>query len=256
MQWSDDAILLSTRKFGENKAVARVFARNHGVYGGVVRGATSKTLRGILQAGNAVSVTWNARLSEQMGAFKVEPAKPFAAFVMMDKRKLAALTSACALLEAALPERHPYPKLYMAFYDFLQHMAERDDWQETYIRLELAILAESGFGLDLTRCAATGTTENLMYVSPKSGRAVSESAGEPYKEKLLRLPKILWRDSKNREHRIDQDPAQSLCDSQDWRDGLTLTGYFLEHWLIEPHGKKLPAARRRLCEMLKETEPA
>lgn len=233
MQWTDDAILLSARKYGENKALARVFARSHGVYAGMVRGATSKTMRGIIQPGNALNVAWNARLSEHVGTFKVEPLKPFAALVMQDKLKLAALTSACALIEVALPERHPYPRLYSEFYAFLEYLAEHEDWQEGYVRLELAILAESGFGLDLTHCAATGSKENLTYVSPKSGRAVSAEAGEPYKEKLLPLPSFL-----------------GGCDEGEITAGLRLSGHFLEHWLIEPHGKKTPAARARLYQLL------
>jgi DNA repair protein RecO (recombination protein O) len=240
MQWTDDAILLSVKKYGENKAVARVFAKRHGVFAGIVRGATSKSTRGIIQPGNAVSVTWQARLAEQMGTFKIEPLKPFAAHAMQDKLKLAALTSACALMETSLPERHPYPKLYAAFYDFLEHMAAADHWQEAYVKLELEILAESGFGLDLTQCAANGSNDNLIYVSPKSGRAVSASAGEPYKEKLLKLPEFL----------LSNNEGGNIS------DGLALTGYFLETWLAAPHGKKLPAARKRLFDLLREKEPA
>jgi DNA repair protein RecO (recombination protein O) len=256
MQWTDDAILLSVRKFGEDKALLRVFARTHGVFAGIVRGATSKTQRGNLQAGNAVSVTWQARLAEQMGTFKIEPVKPFAAFAMQDKLKLAALSSACALMETSLPERHPYPKLYKKFYGFLDVLSEATGevfWQEAYIKLELEILAESGFGLDLTHCAATGSPENLVYVSPKSGRAVSEAAGEPYKEKLLKLPEFLSSprlrgDTGGRQY--CRPHLTSPASGGEIHDGLALTGYFLEHRLAEPHGKKLPAARRRLWDLL------
>lgn len=238
MQWTDEAILLSIRKFGETKAVTRVFSRTHGVHGGVVRGASSKTQRGVLQPGNAVSATWNARLSEHMGAFKIEPLQPFSAYAMADKYKLAALSSACALLEAALPERHPYPVLYHHVYAFLEQLSDSGDWLETYIRLELEILAQSGFGLDLKTCAATGSLENLSYVSPKSGRAVSKDAGEPYKDKLLPLPAFLCSATKG--------------DMQETLAGLRLTGYFLDSRLTAPHGKKLPAARQRLVTMMKE----
>jgi DNA repair protein RecO (recombination protein O) len=243
MQWIDDAIILSIRKYGENKGLVRVFARRHGVNAGIVRGATSKANRGIIQAGNAVSVTWQARLAEQMGTFKIEPVKPFAAYAMQDNLKLAALSSACALMETSLPERHPYPKLYAAFYDFLEHLSDAEHWQEAYVKLELEILAESGFGLDLTQCAATGTSDNLIYVSPKSGRAVSEAAGEPYKVKLLPLPSFLSHSRKS------GNPEDTVA-------GLKLTGYFLEEWLAAPHGKKLPAARARLFELLRVKEPA
>lgn len=239
MQWTDDAIILSVRKYGENKALLRVFARAHGVYAGIVRGATSKANRGILQPGNAVNVTWQARLAEQMGTFKIEPVMPFAAYVMQDRLKLAALSSACALMETALPERHPYPRLYAAFCGFLGCLPETGDWQEPYVRLELAILAESGFGLDLASCAATGVSDDLTYVSPKSGRAVSRQAGEPYKEKLLPLPSFLIGHSGR-----NGNDKETLA-------GLRLSGYFLEQRLVEPHGRKLPAARQRLMTMMK-----
>jgi len=259
MQWTDDAIILSARKYGENKGLVRVFARKHGVYAGIVRGATSKSNRGIVQAGNAVSVTWQARLAEHIGTFRIEPVKPFGALAMQDKLKLAALTSACALLETSLPERHPYPKLYAAFYDFLEHLSDAEHWQEAYVKLELEILAQSGFGLDLAHCAATGSAENLIYVSPKSGRAVSEAAGEPYKEKLLSLPEFLSSpclrgDTGGRQY--SRPPLTSPASGGGINDGLKLTGYFLEQRLAAPHGKKLPAARARLFELLREKEPA
>ncbi len=249
MQWTDDAIVLSARKFGENKAVARVFSREHGVYGGVVRGASSKSNRGILQPGNAINVTWNARLSEQLGAFKVELLEPFTAHAMADKFRLAALTSATALLEAALPERHPYPTLYNHFYGFLEQLRDAEHWQETYVKLELEILSQSGFGLDLKTCAATGSADNLTYVSPKSGRAVSRDAGEPYKEKLLELPSFLHPE---REAEGSKIPRLARDERKETLAGLRLTGYFLDSRLVAPHGRKLPAARGRLVAMMKE----
>jgi len=191
MQWNDNAIILSVRKHGENSAVVRMLASEHGVYAGVVKGVTSKSNRGIFQPGNVVNATWNARLSEQLGMFKTELMTPHAAHLMQDPAKLAALTSACAMVEIALPERHPYPRLYALFLQFLADMHESDRWMENYISLELDLLAEAGFGLDLTQCAATGRTDELIYVSPKSGRAVCREAGEPYKEKMLPLPGFL-----------------------------------------------------------------
>ena len=191
MQWTDTAILLSMRKHGENSAVARLFAREHGVYSGVVRGVHSKANRGILQPGNIVTATWQARLFDQLGTFKCELVEANTAFIMHDAARLAALVAACSITESALPERHPYPKFFTLFQKFLGNVKNSDFWQQEYVLLELALLAESGFGLDLTNCAATGATENLLYVSPKSGRAVSRDAGEPYKERLLRLPEFL-----------------------------------------------------------------
>ena len=171
MHWTDTAIVLSTRKHGETSAVVRVFAREHGVYAGMVRGAHSKANRGVLQPGNAVSATWQARLSEHIGTFKCELLEANTAMIMQDAARLAALTSACAMLEASLPERHPYAALYALFQTFLTTLRDEDYWPEEYVRLKLELLAEAGFGLDLTECAATGATEDLIYVSPKSGRA-------------------------------------------------------------------------------------
>jgi DNA repair protein RecO (recombination protein O) len=191
MHWTDTSIVLSARKHGENSIVARLFAREHGVYGGVIRAAHSKTNRGIIQPGNLVTATWNARLSEQLGTFKTELLEANTAHIMHDSARLTALTSACALIESALPERHPYTKLYKSLHIFIVTLLHSDHWPEAYVQLELDILAEAGFGLDLTSCAATDTTDDLIYVSPKSGRAVCRNAGAPYREKMLPLPAFL-----------------------------------------------------------------
>jgi DNA repair protein RecO (recombination protein O) len=191
MQWSDVSIILSTRKYGETSAVVRVLTRDRGVFSGVFRGAYSKNNRGMLQAGNVVSAAWNARLAEQLGTFKLELMEAHAAHIMHDGAKLSALSSACSLLEMALPERHPYPKLFADFHEFLHILNSGENWEEEYIKFELSLLSEAGFGLDLSECAATGVSENLIYVSPKSGRAVCADSGEPYKGKLLELPEFL-----------------------------------------------------------------
>ncbi len=249
MQWTDEATVLSARKHGENSVVVRVLSHHHGVYAGVVKGAHSKANRGLYQSGNILTTTWNARLSEHIGNLKGEMIEPTAALVMQDAMKLSALTSACALIEIAMPERHPYPVLYKHLRIFLHHLLHADDWQENYVKLELALLAESGFGLDLSECAATGSKDDLIYVSPKSGRAVSRDAGEPYKEKLLTLPLFLV-PSTLREEGISSPPI--INTNQETLAGLRLSGYFLEHWLLAPNGKKLPAARGRLVHTLKE----
>jgi len=241
MHWTDTSIILSARKHGENSAIARIFARHHGVYSGIIRGIHSKTMRGVLQPGNIVTATWQARLSEHLGTFKTELLEANAAMIMQDSGRLSALTSACTIIESALPERHPYPRLHKVFQSFLATLKDSEHWQETYIWLEMEILAEAGFGLDLTSCAATGKTEELIYVSPKSGRAVSREAGEPYHDKLLPLPAFL-----KGEH------IRNRLETREVLDGLQLTGYFLDHWLLAPHNRKLPAARQRLAETLKE----
>lgn len=240
MQWDDSAIILSARKHGETSAVVRVLAREHGVFAGVVRGINSKANRGVVQPGNVVNATWNARLAEHIGTFKLELQQAYAAHIMADATRLAALTSACSIVELAMPERHPYPRLYRLFSTFLEDLIGRENWLQNYVRLELDLLAEAGFGLDLSECAATGSKEGLLYVSPKSGRAVSAEAGEPYRDKLLALPAFLLTPTK-----------ENAADMQETLAGVRLSGYFLDHWLLAPHNRKLPAARQRLLEILK-----
>lgn len=240
MHWNDSAIILSVKKHGETSAIVRALAHQHGVYAGVVKGASSKANRGILQPGNCVNIIWQARLSEHIGSFKAELLHAHAAHIMQDAQKLIALTSACAMIELSLPERHPYPRLYTLFDAFLHDLITHDAWLPAYVFLELDLLAEAGFGLDLSCCAATGVTDNLLYVSPKSGRAVSREAGEPYKDKLLRLPAFL----------LPEGEKSGSGGPSDIANGLTLTGYFLEHWLLTPHKRKLPAARERLVQTL------
>lgn len=243
MHWTDTSIILSARKHGENSAVARIFARQHGVYSGVIKGIHSKSMRGVIQPGNIVTATWNARLPEHLGTFRTELLEAHAAHIMHDSGRLSALASACAIIESALPERHPYPRLHKAFQSFLATLRDSDHWQETYIWLEMEILAETGFGLDLSACAATGRSDGLTYVSPKSGRAVSFEAGKPYHDKLLPLPPfLLGNHQKNR-----LETAEIL-------DGLQLTGYFLDHWLLAPHHRKLPAARNRMQLVIEKKE--
>lgn len=244
MHWSDEAILLSVKKHGEHQAVVRLFARQHGVYASIARGAYSKKQRGVYQPGNIVTVNWQARLSEHMGSVVAEMQEPVTALILDDSMKLAALSSACSLMEMILPERHPYPALYQQFYALLMHLKHNENWQEDYVRFELGLLAESGFGLDLARCAATGQQHGLSYVSPKSGRAVCEDAGEPYKDKLLPLPAFLQSVENG------QKPAAS---AQETLAGLRLSGYFLDAWLARPHSRQLPVVRDRLIQMIEKT---
>ena len=250
MHWSDSAIILAIRRHGETSAIVRVFARDHGVVAGVVRGAFSKSQRGIMQVGNCVAASWSARLPEQMGSFKFEAQRSFAAHAMQQEHTLAMLSSACSLLEQALPERHPYPALYDALLMFLENLSTGESqhslWQD-YLRLELLMLAETGYGLDLSSCAATSKTTELIYVSPKSGRAVSREAGDPYKDRLLKLPPF-FRPREGSDPADGQELAPSL--GVDLKDGLALTGYFLQHWLLEANGKKVPPARARLQQIL------
>lgn len=237
MQWSDEGIILSVRAHGETAAVAEILTRSHGRHLGLVHGGRSRRLRPVLQIGNHVACTWKARLSEHLGHVSLELRRGYAAAAMDDPAALAALT-AISTLARNLPERDPHPNLYEVTLFVLGFLDDASVWPALYVRWELALLEELGFGLDLSECAATGSNDQLIYVSPKSGRAVSASAGEPYKDKLLRLPAFLTR------------TRQAGIAPGDIAAGLALTGHFLETRLFRPHGEAMPQARSRLVSLL------
>lgn len=188
MQWSDEAIILSARNYGESALVVQLFSPTQGKHAGLIRGR--KHLNQV-QSGNLVQVMWKARLTEHLGNFTLEMTRPYAALVMDNSAKLSALMTACSLIESSFPERAPHVEMYGALKHLLEALAQNENWQRAYVDFEHTPLNELGYGLDLSECAATGSTENLIYVSPKSGRAVSSQAGEPYKDKLLNLPTFL-----------------------------------------------------------------
>src|SRR4249920_1673341 len=214
MHWSDEGVILSVRPHGETGAVLELFTRAHGRHLGLVHGGRSRKLRPILQTGNHVDVTWKARLADHLGHYAVELRKGFAAQIMDDAAALAALTS-IATLTRLLPERDPHPNLYEVTLFVLGFLDEPAVWPALVVRWELALLEELGFGLDLSSCAATGKTTDLIYVSPKSGRAVSAEAGEPYKDRLLALPPFLLGDT------------SGSVTAEHLRAGFALTGHFL-----------------------------
>ena len=236
MEWSDEGIVLSARPHGEGGMVVNLLTRDHGRHAGFVPGGGSRRARPIWQTGNVVEAAWRARLAEQLGNYSAELREPHAARAMDDAVELAGLSAACAVVDAALPEREPHPAMYEGFHAFLLALGH-EGWPAIYVRLELGLLQELGFGLDLTKCAATGTTEDLAFVSPKTGRAVSRGAAEPYKGKLLPLPAFL-------------STGGLPSDDTQLRQGLDLTGFFLERHVFWPHNKPLPPARARLIESL------
>ncbi len=242
MEWSGDAIVLSARKYGEADALVDVLAQDQGRYRGYVRGGMGRRQRGVLQAGNAVSVTWRARLEANMGNLTLELREARASQLFDQPAALAALTSATALLLSVLPEREPHPRLYEAFGGFLDflcgHPAESELWGAALVKFEVGLLGELGFGLDLSACAATGETENLIYVSPRSGRAVSEEGGRPYKEKLLPLPAFLI--------------GGGGPEAGDIRAGFTLSGFFLERHVLGHLGRTMPESRARLLSYFED----
>lgn len=232
MHWTDDAIVLATRKHGETAAIATLLTRAHGRHLGLVRGGVGKRARGVLIPGNRVRATWRGRLSEHLGALTCELTEAAAAAVLDDPAGLAGLSAACAVAATALPEREPHRRLYEGLGALLAGLGG-GDWPAAFVRFEVTLLAELGFGLDLSRCAASGASEGLVYVSPKTGRAVSAGAGAPYRRKLLPLPAFL----------LDSGRAASR---KEVADGLRLTGFFLDRHLYAPHGRRLPPARVRL----------
>ena len=243
MDWTDRGIVLSARRHGETSLIVQLLTEQHGRHAGLVRGGASSRARGLYQAGNLLAVHWRARLAEHLGNFACELVTGSAAALLDNGGKLAALSSAAALAEATLPEREPHGDVFdslTALIAALGAAAAAEDWAPCYVRYELGLLASLGFGLDLARCAATGTNDNLSFVSPKTGRAVSLSAGEAWRDKLLALPRFLITDA----------PAGERPASGEVGQGLALTGYFLERHVFAPHGKGLPAARVRLGEKL------
>ena len=236
MEWVDDAIVLGARHFGEGKLVAEVFSREHGRFGGVVH-AGRKTLP-ILQAGNVVHAGWKARLSEQLGFFQpLEMSEPHATRLLDDPIALAGLSSAVALVRGAAAERQAYPQLYDALIVLIEAMPQNEIWPAIYTRFELGLLAALGYGLDLSRCAVTGETEDLGWVSPRTGRAATREAGAPHAELLLRLPPFLTN-------------SEAELAEGDVADGFALSGFFLERRVFDARGEGMPEARRRLIERL------
>jgi DNA repair protein RecO (recombination protein O) len=241
MEWSDEGIVLAVRRHGESAAIVSLLTLGHGRHAGLVRGGASRRMRGFLQPGNGVSAIWRARLEEHLGSLTVEPMASRAA-LYDQPGPLAALTAATALVEAALPERAPHPELYHLLAELLEAL-DRPGWVEAYIHWELRLLADLGFGLDLDSCASTGSNDGLAYVSPKSGRAVSLSAGEPWRDKLLPLPRFL-------------SPDGGAPDLGQLQEGLRLTGWFLERHVFAAHNAHTPDARERLVGYLSGLDAA
>ncbi len=237
MEWTDRAIVLVVRPHGESSAIVEVLTPEHGRHAGLVRSATGKRLRGVLQPGNMVDVHWRARLSEHLGAFTFEPVEARAPALFDDALALSGLGAACAMASLALPERETLPRVFEAFNVLIQQMPHIDIWPALYVRWEAGVLRELGYGLQLDRCVATGAADHLTHVSPRSGQAVCAEAAEPYLDKMLSLPGFL------RHH-----PEELFAG--DVEAGLTLTGYFLERRVLWPVNKVLPEARSRMTERL------
>ncbi|MDS4010674.1 MAG: DNA repair protein RecO [Defluviicoccus sp.] len=235
MEWSDDGIVLAARPHGEGAAVLSLLTRAHGRHPGLVRGASGGLRRGFLQPGATVSASWRSRLADALGSYTCELKTAVSAAVLADRARLDALAAACAVLETTLPEREPMTAVFLTAESLLAVLALAERWAADYVRWELALLAELGYGLDLTQCAVTGATADLAYVSPRTGRAVTRTVGAPYRPKLLALPPFLT---------ALGAPATAAEIGQ----GMALAGYFLERYVYGVRHQGLPAARRRLAE--------
>ena len=243
MDWQDEGTILSLRPHGETSAIIEVFTAAHGRHAGVVRGGASRKLAATLQPGSRVALAWRARLADHIGAFTVEPLQSRAG-VLNERLALMGLNAAAALLLFALPEREPHLSLYQTSESLFDALAAQvPDWPLAYLRWEFGLLEELGYALDLSRCAVTGARDDLAFVSPKTGRAVSRAGAGEWEARLLPLPAFL----------LGQGPAAGTELAQ----GFAITGHFLEHRLARDlGGRALPEARARLVEALGRATPA
>jgi DNA repair protein RecO (recombination protein O) len=232
MEWTDEGVVLGTRKHGEANAILELMTRGHGRHLGLVRGGAGSRLRPILQPGNSVGVTWRARIDEHLGHFVVEGLDLRAAAFLPHAHAVHGITYLAALCRL-LPERDPHPEVFSELMMMLDHIGDRLQAAALIARFELSLLADLGFGLDLSACAATGDDIDLVYVSPKSGRAVSRDAGAAWADRLLPLPEFL--------RQTDTLPA---VESGELTAAFTLTGFFLARDVFEPRGLPLPDSRQ------------
>ena len=235
MEWSDDAIVLAVRSHGETGAILELLTRDHGRHAGLVRGGASRRIKPTLQPGNSVHVGWRARLEEHLGSFTCELARARAGELMDSRDALTGLNAFSAVTSAAMPEREAHAQVFEVGEILLDAMMAGDaaHWLPLYVRWEAGLLEALGFGLDLSECASTGVRTDLIYVSPKTGRAVSRDAAGIYANRLFKLPQFLL---DNAAEPVEGDIAA----------GLALTGNFLLERVLRPHGKDMPPARLRL----------
>ena len=234
MEWDAPAIVLDARPYGESDLIAAAMTEDHGMHRGLVRAGAAKNHAATWQPGNFAQIRWTARLQDQLGHFRGEIIHPNAALLMDDPLALAMLASVCATAEGALPEREPHPHVFDVLLRLIARMTLGATAMPDLVRWETVLLAELGFGLDLTACAVTGATEGLAYVSPRTGRAVTEEGAGLFKDRLLKLPAFL----------VGGDPGEA----PDWRDGLRLTGHFLTRDVFGSRHRPLPNARTMLYD--------
>src|SRR6201991_5191803 len=232
MEWTDEGIVLGVRRHGESSAIVELLTREHGRHLGLVRGGASSRMRPLLQPGNGVRAVWRARLDEHLGTYAIEGTRLRAASLLASSFAVYGVTH-LASLARLLPERDPHQDIYDMVERILGDFDDADTAAVQMVKFELAMLAELGFGLDLESCAATGATTDLIYVSPKSGGAVSRQAGDPWRDRLLRLPPFLR----------ESEAEGGVWADQEILDGFELTGRFLLRHVLEPRGQGHSDAR-------------
>jgi DNA repair protein RecO (recombination protein O) len=242
MEWTDEGIVLGVRRHGESNAIVELMTRAHGRHLGLVRGGAGTRMRPVLQPGNSVSAVWRARLDEHLGYYVIEGLRLRAGGLLNDSHAVYGITHLAALVRL-LPERDPHAVVYSGLESILDHLNDAAFAASLVVRFELLLLAELGFGLDLDRCAATGETSDLVYVSPKSGRAVSRQAGAAWQDKLLRLPAFLTVTD-------NENPSAADVDS-----GFALTGFFLSRYVLQPRGLLLSDARAHFIAAVTRAVP-
>lgn len=231
MEWRDEAIVLGVRRHGESSVIAELMTRDHGRHLGLVRGGRSRQMQPVLQPGNSVDALWRARIEEHLGLYAIEPLRLRTSELMGSSHALHGIGLLSALLRL-LPEREPHPGLYEMGALIVDRLHHREIVPALIVRFELSLLVELGFGLDLSECAATGATQELVYVSPKSGRSVCRAAGEPYRDRLLPLPAFL----------MDDEPSEPVA-PEAVRAGFRLTGFFLQRDIFSQRGMVMPDSR-------------
>ncbi|MCA0858453.1 DNA repair protein RecO [Phaeobacter italicus] len=237
MEWRDQGILLRMRRHGEGSAIVDMFTAEHGRHAGVIRGGASRKMAPILQPGAQLDLLWRARLEDHLGSYQAELMRSRAGAALSGRLALAGLNAVTGLLAFCLPDREPHPDLYLRSERLLDLLGQDDIWPLAYLQWEMALLEELGFGLDLSCCAVSGALDELIYISPKSGRAVSRASAGEWADRLLPLPAVMRGEG-------EAGTAEIL-------QGLSTTGFFLEHRLAPSLGNTpLPDARGRFLDVL------
>ena len=237
MRWESEGIVLGFNLHNEKSYILEVLTKDHGRHKGLIRGIHSKNLRSVIEPGNEVKALWSGRLESHLGNFTIEPVRSWSSLILNRKDKLTALSSLCSLISLTMAEKQPNDLIYYNSKEMIKKMSsDDDDWIKEYINWELGLLSEIGYGIDLSKCAVTSKKDELVYVSPSSGRAVTLEGAGAYKDRLLKLPNFIL--SHDHEH-----------DNNDILNGLELTEYFLRKRFFEPNNLNFPQSRNRLKEI-------